>query len=347
MTEESELLTGQIIDGFQVLNLIGQGGFGNIYMVSEISTQTNFAMKTEWLNAEHRGIEREASILSRLQGSPMFPRIKKIGETEKFRYFIMELLGHSLSKIKHEYPNKRLSVQLALRCGIQMLKCIEQLHKHGFIHRDIKPGNFLVRSDNIYALVLIDFGLACSYVDTESGVHLPPRTERAFGGTSRYASLAALRGEDVSRKDDLISWFFSVVELATGNLPWKRCTGKEESLKQRKGVRPKDICNYLPKEMTKIYNNIIKLKFEETPDYALIYDLLKTSINKIAPESKNSLCVDLLGEEEIAKMSKSKLEKMSSFSNIVDISCSDNSLSKRRTSFIDSDISCDLNCRIC
>lgn len=344
---DTELQPNDFIDGFEVVSLIGRGGFGDIYLVRDPITKMNYAMKTEKISATHKGIEREASILSRLQGSPMFPRMIKIGETDKIRYFVMELLGHSLSKIKHTFPTGKLPIQLALRCGLQMLKCIENLHKHGFIHRDIKPGNFLVREDNIYTLVLIDFGLASSYVDVESGVHLPARTERAFGGTSRYASYSALKGEDVSRRDDLFSWFFSIVELATGKLPWKREIGKEEYLKQRRFLKTNDICKHLPKDMKTIYLKISKLKFEETPDYSLFYSILTDIINNTTPISKNSLCVDLLGEEETGKISENKLKKRPSFTNIVDISCSDPSNSKRRSSSYDSLITCAVECRIC
>ena len=345
MSNDLSFKEGDIVDCYRVLSLIGKGGFGDIYCVCDINKNINFAMKTEKKTAEHRGIERESSVLSRLQGSPMFPKVEKIGETETCRYFVMELLGHSLSKIKHDLSGHKVPLTLALRCGIQMLKCIEQLHKRGIIHRDIKPGNFLVRADCIYTLVLIDFGLACSYVDNESGAHLPPRATRAFSGTSRYASLGSLKGEDVSRRDDLFSWFFSVVELINGHLPWKDAKTKEECLKIRKGIRIRDLCKNLPSEMIKIFNLINSLKFDETPDYRKISDLLTTSINCNAPVSMNTLNIDLLGEEEMNKMESVKKAKRPSFSNIVDVSCSDPSLSKRRAS-VEEDASCDANCRI-
>ena len=334
-----------VIDNYKILSLIGKGGFGNIYCVCDLEKNINFAMKTEKKESEHKGIDRESSILSHLQGSPMFPRVEKIGQTEDCKYFVMELLGHSLSKIKHDMPQHRIPLDIALRCGMQMLKCIEQLHKRGFIHRDIKPGNFLVRADCIYTLVLIDFGLACPYVDSETGAHLPPRQNRAFGGTSRYASLSSLKGEDVSRRDDLLSWFFSIIELAKGSLPWRKAKTKDECIKLRKFIKIKDLCAKMPKEMNKIYSLINSLKFDETPDYRQINDLLAQAISKITPVSHNSLNIDLLGEDGMYKMNAVKLSKKPSFTNIVDISCSDPSFSKIKGD-VNEDIRCTQNCRI-
>ena len=336
---------GDNIENYTVLSLIGKGGFGDIYCVCDRNKQINYAMKTENKESIHKSIGRESTILSHLQGSPMFPRVEKIGETENCSYFVMELLGHSLSKIKFDSPDHCLQLGLSLRCGVQMLRCIEQLHKRGFIHRDIKPGNFLVRSDSIYTLVLIDFGLACSYVDKETGAHLPPRQNRAFSGTSRYASLGSLKGYDVSRRDDLISWFLSIVELAKGSLPWRKAASKEECIKIRKSIGIKALCSGMPREMIAIYSLINHLKFDETPDYTKIISLLTQAINKITPVSKNPLNIDLLGEEGTCKMESFKLSKKPSFTNIVDFSFSDTSLSKMKGSLVE-ESTCLPGCRI-
>lgn len=75
--------------------------------------------------------------------------------------------------------------------------------------------------------VLIDFGLARKYVD-EDGSHMAPRSGASFRGSTAYASLHAHRNEDLSRRDDLWSWFYMLLELVEGEGGGLR--GVEESL---------------------------------------------------------------------------------------------------------------------
>jgi tau tubulin kinase len=70
--------------------------------------------------------------------------------------------------------------------------------------------------------MLIDFGLARKYVD-EDGKPMAKRTDTAFRGSTTYASVYAHRNEDLSRRDDLWSWFYMLLELVEGELPGWTC----------------------------------------------------------------------------------------------------------------------------
>lgn len=74
--------------------------------------------------------------------------------------------------------------------GEQMVQRIEFLHNNHFIHRDMKPDNFLMGiNKKAHMIYMIDFGLAKRFRDPKSGEHIPYRDHKALTGTARYASV--------------------------------------------------------------------------------------------------------------------------------------------------------------
>ena len=87
-----------------------------------------------------------------------------------------------------------------------MIRRIEYIHNKGFIHRDIKPDNFVMgRGSYSKMLFIIDFGLAKKYCDTHTKQHIPYREDRQLVGTARYCSNNAYLGIEQSRRDDMES----------------------------------------------------------------------------------------------------------------------------------------------
>ena len=107
---------------------------------------------------------------------------------------------------------------------IQIVNGIESVHKSGYIHRDIKPSNFVFgRSDDETSKIfLIDFGLAKQHIDPKTDEPYPPKRRCDFRGTIPYASLTAHNKMDLSRKDDMWSFFYMLIEFLEGTLPWRK-----------------------------------------------------------------------------------------------------------------------------
>lgn len=103
----------------------------------------------------------------------------------------------------------------------QMISRIEYMQNQNFIHRDMKPDNFLVglnqKKSTIY---MIDFGLSKRYRDPKTNEHIPYRDNKSLTGTARYASVNTHIGIEQARRDDLESIGYILLYFLKGSLPW-------------------------------------------------------------------------------------------------------------------------------
>ena len=274
-----------VIDKFVVSKHVGHGGYGEIYSVYTKNGRGPYAMKVEFRNAKKHGLTSEVRFLKQLQDTPLFPKFYLNGKNEEIRYYIMELLGPSTSAMRRILPEQRMSKYTVTVLAKEMLKCIEELHFRGYIHRDIKPGNFLIRPDRKNPICLIDFGLSKSYLN-KNGQLLKQRDHPGFVGTCSFASIYAHDGEDLSRRDDLISWFYSVIELVQRRLPWPGSKDREETYRIKKSIEPEELCKNLPKQFLKIFNDIMKLEFHDKPNYNKYFQLIDDAIDEMGMKNR-------------------------------------------------------------
>lgn len=90
------------------------------------------------------------------------------------------------------FSGKKLGIGTTLSIGSQIIDRLEQIHRKGFVHRDIKANNFMIgRKDKARIVYIIDFGLAKKYKDIKTGQHIPMKGGKSLVGTARYASIAS------------------------------------------------------------------------------------------------------------------------------------------------------------
>ena len=143
---------------------LGKGGFGQLYLGRNIQQNNFVAIKVEEQNPRSRLIN-EYQIMKEISEGDGIPKVYKLHRGKKHNYLIMQLLGKSLDKLFADM-NRKFSMKTICMIAYQMVQRVEFMHSKGYIHRDIKPGNFLIgknsESNKIY---IIDFGLSKKYVE--------------------------------------------------------------------------------------------------------------------------------------------------------------------------------------
>ena len=279
MSKDSSLKPFDIIDNYRVIKNIGHGGFGDIFLVRDINSNTPFALKLEKKPNQKVLIETEYSILKKIQGSLSFPRVITTGTIDYKKYIVLELLGPSINKVRLSTNVHKLSLSTALRSGIEMLCILRELHSRGFVHRDINSNNFLIRPSSPVPLCLIDFGLSKRYLD-KTGEIIPQLEFSNFYGTPRYASLHAHRKFDLGPCDDVISWFFTMIELICGDLPWSISATKDEIMRMKETISDEDLCSGVPHQFIDIYRELKKLSYSDIPDYDFLINRLSEAMKE-------------------------------------------------------------------
>ena len=270
--------TGDVIGRYTLGPQIGQGAFGGCFTARDNETGLIYAVKNESSTSERKSLNFEYKILRRIQGVDYFPKLFDYGETKNCSYVVIELCGPSLSSIVKTLPEKKFSLSTAIRTSKHVLHAIQSLHVLGFIHRDIKPANILVRMAHSPPICLIDFGLVRIYRDQKTGEHVPQRLKSGFRGTKTYASLNAHLQNDLSRRDDLISWFYFILDIAApGGLPWKNSPANVDVAVMKKDFNVSQfVKENIPgaPQLVQIWDLLVRLKFEEEPPYGEIDELL-------------------------------------------------------------------------
>ncbi|KAH0472511.1 MAG: uncharacterized protein KVP18_004718, partial [Porospora cf. gigantea A] len=162
------------------------------------------------------------------------------------------------------------------------LNRIEYVHQKSFIHRDVKPDNFVIgRGRRVSVIYIIDFGLAKKYRDSRTMMHIPYREGKHLTGTARYASISTHLGIEQSRRDDLEAVAYVLLYFIRGSLPWQGLKAgtkrdKYDKIMEKKMGTPIDVlCKYCPYEFHTYLNYTRCMRFEDRPDYVYVRRLFR------------------------------------------------------------------------
>ena len=219
-------LIGSFFDGrYKIVRKLGAGGMANVYLAEDQELGRRVAIKI--LNDRHANddqfverFRREAKNAAALS-HPNIVSIYDRGEAEGTYYIAMEYLdGRSLKELI--VTRGPAPVPVAVEYARQILSALRFAHRHGIVHRDIKPHNVLVDGEG--RVKVTDFGIARAGASqmTEVG---------SIVGTAQYLSPEQARGTNVDQRSDLYSLGVVLYELLTGSAPFGGDTPVEIAMK--------------------------------------------------------------------------------------------------------------------
>jgi TonB family protein len=252
-------ITEQLAGRYELIELIGRGGFATVYRVMNVRLHRTEALKvlSEKLTEDQdfaRRFEQEARTAASLD-HPNIVKIYDYGGLQDFFWFSMQLVdGPSLGR--RLKSGSRLEPFTAARIGVRILDALRYSHERGVIHRDIKPDNILIdREGRPY---LTDFGVAKSQlalVKTQAGTLL---------GSPAYMSPEQLQGKTVDPRSDLYSVGVTLYKGLAGELPFSGEDTFRATMK-RLSEPPKPLSQVLP-GIDPFLEEIVMRSLEKEPE---------------------------------------------------------------------------------
>ncbi len=246
-------LIGQVIaDRYQILQLLGEGGMGRVYLAEHVRMGRKSAVKVMSpnlaLSAEAISrFNREAANASRIN-HPNVAQIYDFGETsEGMLYLAMEFVeGETLrTMIDRDGP---LPPARAADLAHQVASALAAAHHLGIVHRDLKPDNIMIarHHDGSDWVKVVDFGIAKTVQGSGDGGGSQTVTTAGVSlGTPEYMSPEQLAGERLDNRTDLYSLGLVLFNMLTADQPYPRVTSKE-TLVRRLTLRPRTLSDVAP-----------------------------------------------------------------------------------------------------
>ena len=214
-------LVGRKVGNFEIVEIIGRGGMGVVYLARDTKLKRSVAVKSIPVEMQadstaRKRFRREAELLASLN-HPNIAVIHEIIEEEKSGYLILEYVpGETLAE---RIANEPFKLEEALSIGRQIAEAISAAHEKGIVHRDLKPGNIKITPDG--RVKVLDFGLAkATATQSKKGEITATHPGRVIG-TPAYMSPEQARGKETDLRTDIWSFGCIMYEMLTGHLPFE------------------------------------------------------------------------------------------------------------------------------
>lgn len=282
-------------DRYKILGKLNQGSFGKIHKGIDTETGRFVAIKVE--TGKLKGLLKQEVQIYRKFSECMISPTLKWPAVHAFavlptgaNLMIMDLLGPDLDCVLKKSPQRRLPSYKVGYLAYKMIHVLRIFHQRGFVHRDIKPQNFVLeyyegKCPKFPEVFLVDYGLAKRYLNADK-THARFALKCGLGGTVRYVSANTHLGLEPSRRDDLQSLAYVLIYLALGQLPWqhrKEHRGRDKDdvnrevmvLKMR--TTTENLCERLIEPLRTATMQFLfyveSLMYHEEPDYAYCQEL--------------------------------------------------------------------------
>ena len=266
---------------------------GDVYLGQDIKTGQDVALKLEPIQTQTPRLSHEHTIYKALSGMPGIPTMHWYGREVPYHVLVLDRLNLTLEEVISKchdinlvflYANQMvLSICFSQTFSLNpllQLSCLESLHERSYIHRDVKPANFMTSIGELSRVSLIDFGLAQLFRDPSTRRHVPLVSGLKTVGTITFTSINSHSGQMQSRRDDLESLVYSIVYLCRGRLPWQDIIKRYSidkygaSVLEKKIALSKTLCQGLPAPFVAFTQYIQSLSFDEKPQYNYLHALL-------------------------------------------------------------------------
>ena len=221
-------MPGRSIGSYLLLEKLGAGGMGEVYLADDTRLGRKVALKT-LLDTDIQSGEARRRLLHEARAAatlnhPNIASIYDIIEADDHTHIVMEYVrGESLgARLRRE----RMPPEQVLDIGTQLSDSLVEAHRHGVVHRDLKPGNVCLTPEG--RVKVLDFGLAKmrpvqhTEVPGDPASLYPPLSQAGqIFGTPGYTAPEQLLGKTVDNRSDLYSLGVLLFELCTGRRPFE------------------------------------------------------------------------------------------------------------------------------
>lgn len=222
-------------DDYELLEELGAGSFGRVYLVRDLALERPVALKVlhPYLTADPNVVERfrrEAQLAAQLNHANIVEIFDIGGRAGLLWYTMAYVSGPNLAQVvEQEGP---LPVARVVEILEDALAGMQHAHEHGLVHRDLKPENLLIE-ERTGEVRITDFGLALAF---QAGDHHGGASSRS--GTPEFASPEQLLGEPVDHRADLYSLTLAAYYALTGQSPFASTTLEAVVARQAAGLLP-------------------------------------------------------------------------------------------------------------